>query len=48
MLSTGAKSFLRLVQRSKDIGDGWRQVSAVLWPLVIGFENKELIEVDEK
>lgn len=39
-------SFLKLVMRSPDIGDGWRNVSQTLWPLVASFENKELIDID--
>lgn len=36
--------FLRLLMRSPDIGDGWRKVSSVVWPLVDGFKRPELIE----
>lgn len=28
------KNFLRLIQRSPDIGEGWRNVSPKLWQLV--------------
>ena len=28
------KNFLRLIQRSPDIGEGWRNVSPQLWTLV--------------
>jgi hypothetical protein len=38
------KSFMQLIARSPDIGDGWRQVSKTLWPLVESFKSAELIE----
>jgi len=41
-----AKSFLQLVLRSPDTGDGWRNVSSALWPLVKGFSLPELIETE--
>jgi preprotein translocase subunit SecA len=41
------RDFLLLLVRSKDIGDGWRQVSDRLWKLVTMFSEPELIEVDE-
>jgi hypothetical protein len=46
MLSAKEKGFLRLIQRSPDIGDGWRQVSDALWALVAFFGKQELIETD--
>ncbi len=39
-------NFLRLVQRSKDTGEGWREVSVQLWRLVGGFPHTELIEAE--
>lgn len=49
-MKLGAKDidFLRLIQRSHDIGDGWRQMSETLWLfLVPRFEYKELLELNE-
>jgi len=45
-LSRDEINFLRLVQRSEDIGDGWRQVSDILWQLVERFDRPELIDKD--
>lgn len=39
-------NFLKLIIRSTDRGDGWRQVSTLLWRLVHEFKPKELIEID--
>jgi hypothetical protein len=47
MLSEHEISFIRLVLRSDDVGDGWRNVSNILWRLVRDFKPKELIEIDE-
>jgi hypothetical protein len=41
------KSLLRLVARSPDIGDGWRQVSDVLWTHVQKWAHPGLTEIDE-
>jgi hypothetical protein len=41
-------SFLALIQRSPDIGGGWRKVSPHLWALIGGFKHAELIEKDEE
>lgn len=46
-LSDHEKSFIALLLRSKDVGDGWRNVSAPLWQLIELFSQKELLEVDE-
>ncbi len=46
-LSDHEDSFLRLILRSPDRGDGWRTVSSILWRLVEGFGPKELIEFEE-
>lgn len=45
-LSDNDLSFIRLIQRSDDRGDGWRSVSSLLWKLVDGFPHKELIEAE--
>jgi hypothetical protein len=42
-----SKGFLRLLLRSKDLGDGWRQVSNIIWPLVIDFPHIELLEIKD-
>lgn len=39
------RSFLKLLLRSPDIGDGWRKVSSVVWPLVLEFPHPELIRL---
>lgn len=38
--------FLCLLLRSEDVGDGWRLVSGVVWPLVEGFTRQGLIELN--
>ena len=47
-LTDRERSFLQLILRSPNIGDGWRHVSSTLWPLVIDFTRPELIEIDAK
>lgn len=42
------KSFLQLLMRLPDTGDGWRQVSEILWPLVARFSAPELLECDRQ
>jgi len=44
MIQDKDRNFLSLLLRSPDKGDGWRSVSNMLWPLVDGFGQKELIE----
>ena len=36
--------FLQLMLRSPDVGEGWRNVSSVLWQLVDKFDRPELVE----
>lgn len=38
-------AFLKLIIRSADTGDGWRNVSTQLWPLVEKFKHQDLIEL---
>lgn len=38
---------LKLVQRSRDIGDGWRQVNENVWPHVQGLPE-DLAEYGDK
>lgn len=45
-LTDQEKSFMRLIQRSPDTGEGWRQVGKMLWPAVIEFHRPELTELD--
>lgn len=40
--------FFRLIQRSKDLGDGWRQVSDVLWRYALEQHHEELTELDHE
>ena len=44
------KSFRDLLQRSKNIGDGWRQVSEALWPFALEQVAKQpgQFDVDEQ
>ncbi len=42
------KSFVKLILRSEDSGNGWRAVSKIVWPLVENFEHQELLEIDEE
>ena len=39
-------ALLRLIQRSADIGDRWRQVSQPIWPVVIANSQSDLVELD--
>lgn len=47
-LSQRDKYFLALLDRAPDLGDGWRQVAKVIWPIVEGFSKRELLELDEE
>lgn len=38
---------MQLILRSKDCGDGWRNVSELLWRLVEVFHHPELLEIDK-
>jgi hypothetical protein len=40
------KSLLHLIVRTRDIGDGWRQVSDTLWGVVSANAVPELMELD--
>ena len=44
MISDQDKDFIRLLLRSKDTGDGWRNVSKQVWPLVEQFGEQRLLE----
>lgn len=40
-------AFIRLIERSDDLGDGWRSVSKAVWPLVQKTVLPgELLEID--
>lgn len=45
-LTPNETSFLRLLLRSPDQGEGWRRVSAVVWPMVERFTRPEIIEAE--
>ena len=47
MLSDQDRNFIRLVLRSRDVGEGWRKVSPTLWKLVELFKHDELLERDK-
>lgn len=40
-------SFLKLILRSADVGDGWRQCSFHVYPLAETFKHPELLELNE-
>ena len=40
------KTMLRLIERSADIGEGWRQVSDALWDHVTENCHPDLVELD--
>lgn len=40
------KNFIKLIQRSPDHGNGWRQVSDLCWELILEFKQPDLIEID--
>ena len=40
------KELVRLIERSPDIGDGWRQCTEAIWPLVVERAPSELVELD--
>ncbi len=42
------KHMLRLIQRTTDSGEGWRQVSGFLWDLVVEQSHPELTELDQE
>lgn len=46
MLSKQNRNIIRLIARSADIGEGWRQASFTTWPLLMAFPHAELIERD--
>lgn len=48
MIPTQDRDFLRLLERSKDHGDGWRRVSKTCWTLVEAFKTTELLEMDKE
>jgi hypothetical protein len=48
MITDNNRSFLKLLLRSPDIGDGWRKVSDVVWTLVDQFDKPELLEKDSE
>jgi hypothetical protein len=44
MISDQERSFLKLLMRSKDVGEGWRNVASQLVPLVTAFGKPKLLE----
>ena len=47
-ISPEDRALLRLVERSKGDGEGWRQVNSQLWPLVLQCAHPDLTELDHK
>lgn len=45
-ITENQKIMLDLIQRSPDIGDGWRQVSDGLWEHVVKQSHADLTELD--
>jgi len=45
-ITENQRIMLQLIKRSPDIGDGWRQVSGTLWPLVGEQAHPDLTELD--
>jgi hypothetical protein len=47
-LTPATQGFLKVLLRSKNIGDGWRQVSEIVWPLAIkaAEESSAIFELD--
>lgn len=45
-MTSQQRDLMRLVLRSDDIGEGWRQVSEMLWPMVLELYVEELYELD--
>lgn len=45
-ITANQKIMLRLIERSPDIGGGWRQVSAPLWRHVTDQAHPDLAELD--
>ena len=47
-LTDRERGFIHLIMRSPDRGEGWRTVSAAVWPMVVKFtySRPELIEVE--
>jgi len=46
MITKKDREILLLLMRSRDSGDGWRNVSKACWPLVESFDEKKLLEID--
>lgn len=46
--STSLKEFLDLLNRSPDLGDGWRQVSETLWPFVEDLTEEKTLEINHE
>ncbi len=47
-LTQPQKDLLRLILRSPDLGEGWRQVSQTLWKSVTHYRHPDLTEIDEE
>jgi hypothetical protein len=46
-LTQAQADLIRLIDRSDSDADGWRKVSAVLWPHVKAHAVADLVELDE-
>lgn len=46
-ITQSQRDLLNLINRSHDIGDGWRQSSDILWPHIKSVLPNELVEIRE-
>ena len=46
-MSKSTQELIDLINRSPDIGDGWRKCSFKLWPLVFNNANREVFQLSE-
>jgi hypothetical protein len=47
MITARDRNILQLLLRSPDVGEGWRNVSEVVWPFIENFNEKSLIETEK-
>lgn len=48
MITRQDKDFMQLISRTRDCGDGWRNVSTMCWQLVERFTTPELLEIGQE
>jgi hypothetical protein len=47
-ITDNQKIMLRLIERSSNLGEGWRQVSNPLWKHVVEQSHPDLVELDHE